>query len=184
MNLDEVSQKMQKAIEWLKEEVATIRTGRATSALVEHVVIGAYGDTSRMRVIELATIAVPDAQTITITPYDQSIIGDIRRDIEAANIGLTPSIDNNLIRISVPALSSERRLEFVKLLHVKLEEGRVKIRQIRHEKMGELKRGFEEGTLPEDDRTHLEEELQDLTDKMMAEIDAMGRVKEAELMQV
>ena len=184
MNLDEVNQKMHKAVEWLKVEVATIRTGRATSALVEHVVIGAYGGSSRMRVIELGTIAVPDAQTITITPYDQSIIGDIRRDLEAANIGLTPSIDNNLIRISVPALTAERRLEFIKLLHVKLEEGRVKIRQIRHEKMGELKRGFEEGELPEDDRTRLEKELQDLTDKMMAEIESLGRAKQAELMQV
>lgn len=184
MNLDEVEPKMHKAMEWLKGEVATIRTGRATSALVENVMIGAYGGSSRMRVIELGTIAVPDAQTITITPYDQSIIGDIRRDIEAANIGLTPSIDNNLIRISVPALTSQRRLEFVKLLHVKLEEGRVKIRQIRHEKMGELKRGFEEGELPEDDRHQWEKELQELTDKMMAEIDAIGLAKEAELMQV
>ena len=182
--MGDVPAKMHKAVEWLKGEVATIRTGRATSALVEHVIIGAYGGSSRMRVIELATIAVPDAQTITITPYDQSIIGDIRRDVEAANIGLTPSIDNNLIRISVPALTSERRLEFVKLLHVKLEEGRVKIRQIRHEKMGELKRGFEEGELPEDDRTRLEKELQELTDKMMAEIEAIGRAKEAELMQI
>ncbi len=184
MDLGDVPQKMQKAVDWLRGEVATIRTGRATSALVENVVIGAYGGTARMRVIELATITVPDAKTINITPYDQSIIGDLRRDIEAANIGLTPMIDNNLIRIAVPALTSERRQEFIKLLHIKLEEGRVKVRQIRHEKMGELKRGFEEKTINEDDRTRLEEELQDLTDKMMLEIETLGKHKEAELMQV
>ncbi|MDO8488183.1 MAG: ribosome recycling factor [bacterium] len=184
MNLDEVGPKMTKALEWLKGEVASIRTGRATTSLVENIVIGAYGNTARMKVVELATITVPDSQTITITPYDQSIIGDIRRDIEAANVGLTPVIDNQLIRIGVPSLTSERRMEFVKLLHVKLEEGRVKVRQIRHEKMGELKRAAEAGELNEDERDRLEEELQSLTDNMMAEIDAMGQVKEAELSQV
>ncbi len=182
MNLDEVELKMYKAMEWLRGEVATIRTGRATSALMENVIIGAYGGTSKMRVIELGTISVPDAQTIVITPYDQSIIGDIRRDIEAANIGLQPVIDNQLIRITVPALTAERRQEFIKLLHIKLEDGRVKIRQIRHEKMGELKRAFEEGELPEDDRHRWEKKLQDLTDKMMAEIDELGKNKAAELM--
>lgn len=184
MDLGDIPEKMHKAIEWLRSEIATIRTGRATSALVENIVIGAYGGSARMRVIELGTITVPDAQSITITPYDQSIIGDIRKDIEAANIGLTPSIDNNLIRIAVPALTSERRQEFIKLLHVKLEEGRVKIRQIRHEMMGELKRGFEDRTVNEDDRENLEKDLQDLTDKMMGEIETIGKSKEAELIQV
>ncbi len=184
MDLGDISQKMQKAVDWLRSEVATIRTGRATSALVENVVIGVYGGTARMRVIELATITVPDAQTINITPYDQSIIGDIRRDIEAANIGLTPMIDNNLIRIAVPHLTAERRQEFIKLLHIKLEEGRVKVRQIRHEKMGELKRGFEDKTINEDDRTGLEKELQDLTDEMMLSIETLGEHKETELTSV
>lgn len=181
MDLGGVEPRMQKSLEWLRGEVATIRTGRATAALVENVAISAYGGTSRLRLMELATISVPDAQTLIVTPYDQSIIGDIRRDLEAANLGLTPTLDKNLIRISVPPLSAERRLEFVKLLHIKLEEGRVKIRQIRHEKMAELKRAFEAGELPEDDRHRLEKELQDLTDKMMAEIDVLGQRKEEEL---
>ncbi len=184
MDLGDVPAKMHKAVDWLRGEVATIRTGRATSTLVENVAIGAYGGTAKMKVIELATITVPDAQTIVITPYDQSIIGDIRRDMEAANLGLTPVIDNNVIRVAVPALTSERRQEFIKLLHVKLEEGRVKIRQIRHEQMGDFKRAFEDATLPEDDRTGLEKDLQDLTDKMMLEIESLGKAKEAELMTV
>jgi len=184
MDLGEVKIKMQKTVDFVRSDVATIRTGRATSALVENIVIGAYGGTARMKVLELATISVPDAQTITITPYDQSIIGDIRRDIEAANVGLTPVIDNQLIRISVPALTAERRMEYVKMLHVKLEDGRVKVRQTRHELMTEVKRQFEEGTLPEDDRRRTEEELQKITDQMVAEIEKIGEAKEAELTTV
>src|SRR3989344_7156674 len=171
MDLGEVKIKMQKTVYFVRSDVATIRTGRATSALVENIIIGAYGGTARMKILELATISVPDAQTITITPYDQSIIGDIRRDIEAANVGLTPMIDNNVIRIAVPALTAERRMEYVKMLHVKLEDGRVKVRQVRHEMMGDLKRAFEARESTEDDRHRTEKELQDLTDKMMADIE-------------
>lgn len=184
MDLGEARTKMQRCVDFVKQDVATIRTGRANSALVENIIIGAYGGTARMKVVELATISMPDAQTITLTPYDQSIIGDIRRDIEAANTGMTPAIDGNIIRLNVPALTSERRLEYVKLLHVKLEDGRVKCRQIRHELMTEVKRQFEDSSLPEDDRNRTEEELQKLTDQMMQTIEDVGKAKEAELMVV
>mgnify|MGYP001604303671 CR=1 FL=1 len=96
-------------------------------------------------------------------------------------MGLTPVIDNQIIRISVPALTAERRMEYVKMLHVKLEDGRVKVRQTRHELMTEVKRQFEDGTLPEDDRRRTEEELQKITDSMMVEIEKIGEAKEAEL---
>lgn len=184
MDLGEVKTKMQKCVDFVRADVAMVRTGRATSAIVENIVIGAYGGTTKMKVVELATISVPDAQSLVIAPYDQSIIGDIRRDIEAANVGLTPMIDNNVIRIAVPALTTERRLEYVKMLHVKLEDGRVKIRQTRHELMTEVKRQFEDGSLPEDDRERTEEELQKITDQMMEEIEKIGKAKEAELMSV
>ena len=184
MDLGEVKTKMQKCVDFVRGDVATIRTGRATSALVENIVIGAYGGTAKMKVVELGTITVPDAQSLVITPYDQSIIGDIRRDIEAANVGLTPVIDNNVIRIAVPALTSQRRLEYVKMLHVKLEDGRVKVRQTRHELMTEVKRQFEDGSLPEDDRRRIEEELQKITDQMMQTIEDIGKTKEAELMVI
>jgi|SRR3989344_1816713 len=182
--LQDIRLKMQGVVEFTKRDVATIRTGRANPAIVEGIVIGAYGGTAKLKVMELGTISVPEPQQLVITPYDQSIIGDIRRDIEAANIGVQPVIDNNVIRLSFPPLTAERRLEYVKLLHHKLEDGRVKVRQIRHEKMTEMKREFEEGTLPEDDRTRLEKELQEITDKMMEEIEAVGRAKEAELMTI
>ncbi len=176
--------KMQKCVDFVRTDVAMVRTGRATSAIVENIVIEAYGGTTRMKVVELATISVPDAQSLVIAPYDQSIIGDIRRDIEAANVGLTPMIDNNVIRITVPALTAERRLEYVKMLHVKLEDGRVKCRQIRHDSMTDLKRKFEDGSLNEDDRSRTEEELQKITDQMMGEIEKIGKAKEAELMVI
>jgi len=182
MELDEVKQKMTKAVEFTRGEIGTIRTGRANPALVENIIIGAYGNTARMRVVELGTISVPEPQMLVISPYDQSIIGDIRRDIEAANIGLQPVIDSSVIRINFPALTAERRLEYVKLLHHKLEDGRVKVRQVRHDKMGELKRGFEEGTVTEDDRKRLETQLQEVTDKFMGQIEELGKTKEAELM--
>jgi ribosome recycling factor len=184
MDLGDVPLKMQKVLEFVKADVATVRTGRATPALVENLVINAYGGTAPMKVVELAQVSTPDSQSLVIAPYDQSIIGDIRRDIIAANIGLTPVLDNAVIRIAVPALTEERRMEYVKMLHKKLEDGRVKIRQTRHDRMQELKRAAEEGELNEDDRKRLEEELQKLTDKMMEEIEEMGRAKEAELLRI
>jgi ribosome recycling factor len=184
MDLGDIPLKMHKVLEFVKADVATVRTGRATPALVESIIINAYGGTTQMRIVELAQVSVSDPQSLLIAPYDQSIIGDIRRDIVAANVGLTPVIDNSVIRIAVPVLTEERRLEYVKMLHKKLEDGRVKIRQVRHDKMNELKREAEEGELNEDDRKRLEEEIQKLTDKMMEEIEEMGKVKEAELLKI
>jgi len=181
MDLGDIPQRMSKAVEFVKQDVATIRTGKATPALVENIIINAYGGTTKMKIVELATITVSDSQTLVITPYDQSIIGDIRRDIVGANVGLTPVLDNQIIRIAVPMLTGERRQEYVKMLHKKLEDGRVKVRQIRHDKMSEMKRLFEEKTLIEDERVRLEEELQKVTDKMMLEIENLGQAKEAEL---
>ena len=180
-SLEEIKQRMRRVVEYVKQDVGTIRTGRANPAIIENVVINAYGGTARMKVIELGNISVPEPQMLVIAPYDVSIIGDIRRDLEAANLGFNPAIDNNVIRITFPALTSERRLEYVKMLHVKLEDGRVKIRQTRHDKMTELKRQFETKEVTEDDRKWEEEELQKVTDKMMEEIEGIGKAKEAEL---
>jgi ribosome recycling factor len=184
MDLGDVPVRMQHAADFVKQDISTIRTGKATPSLVENVVISAYGGSTKMRVVELGTISIPDAQSLVITPYDPSIIGEIRRDIEAANLGLTPMIDREVVRISIPPLTGERRQEFVKLLHRKLEDGRVKVRQVRHDKMSELKRGFEEKTVGEDDRERLEKELQDLTDKVINQIETMGATKEKEILNV
>lgn len=184
MDLGDVPARMQKAVDFVKQDISVIRTGRANPALVENIVIGAYGGTAKMKVVELATISAPEPQSLVIAPYDTSIIGDIRRDLEAANLGINPVIDNNVIRMTFPPLTAERRQEFVKLLHVKLEDGRVKLRQIRHDKMSELKRDFESKVITEDDRKHWEEELQKLIDKMMLEVEELGEKKQAELTQM
>ena len=181
MNLDEINQRMQKVLEVLKVDLSTVRTGRATPSLVENVVINAYGGSAKMRVMELATISTSDSQTILITPFDQSIIGEINKGIMEANIGLTPVIDGQNIRISIPLLSEERRQQLVQLVNQKLEGARIQVRQVRHEGMTDVKKDED---MPEDDAQRLEKEIQKLTDDTISQIDALGKKKEEELMQV
>ncbi|MBI2032977.1 MAG: ribosome recycling factor [Candidatus Levybacteria bacterium] len=178
--VNETRQKMAKAIEVLQTDLSTVRTGKASPALVENIVIGAYGGSAKMKILELATINVSDPHTLTITPFDQSIIGEIQKGIETANIGLAPAINGELIRISIPPLSEERRQELIKMMHQKLENGKVMIRQVRHDAMTEIKKQ----NLPEDETARLEKEVQKLTDDMTSEIDAMGMKKEEELKQI
>lgn len=182
MDLSTTQLKMSKAINFLKSDLVSIHTGRATPALIENVEIIAYGGTQKMKLEELGTITVLDAKTIVISPWDQSVINEIYKGIMAANIGLTPVVDSQVVRMSVPSLTEERRLEFVKLLKQKLEAGRIMIRQIRHEFMSDLKRAFESEQVNEDERDRLEKELQETTDEMNTQIEEIGREKEKELM--
>lgn len=174
-------QKINKVLDVLKGDLATIRTGRATPALVENIVINAYNGSTRLKVMELATIAVADPQTIVLTPFDPSIIGEIQKGIEAANVGLNPFIDGILIRITIPPLSQERREELIKAMRHKLENGRIMVRQSRHEAMEEIKKQFEGR---EDDIKRLEKEVQKIVDDTMETIENWGKQKEAELMQI
>lgn len=180
MDLQETKQKMQKALEVLKNDLATIRTGRATPSLIENVSVMVYGGTARMKIMELATIGTSDPQTLMLTPFDPSITGEIQKGIMEANIGLTPSVDGQNIRISIPPLSQERREQLIHLMKQKLENGRIMMRQVRHDAMQEIKKA----ELTEDDVRRFEKEVQDLTDSVIGEIDAMGKHKEAELMQI
>lgn len=184
MDLDTIKQKMQKTLEVLKGDLSTIRTGRATPSIVEHIIINAYGGTQRLKVMELATIAVSDPQTIVITPFDQSIIGEIAKGILEANAGLNPGNDGTVIRISIPPLSEERRTELIHLMKQKLEGGRIMIRQVRHEAMMEIKKGYNNKTIPEDEMARLEKEAQRATDETILEIEALGEHKEKELLQI
>lgn len=184
MNLDTFKQKMGKALEVLRGDLATIRTGRATPSLIDNIVINAYGGTQKLKVMELATIATTDPQTLVITPFDQSIIGEIQKGIQEANVGLNPAVDGNILRISIPSLSQERRAEFVKLMHQKLEGGRIMIRQTRHEVMTEIKKQYNDKIISEDDLTRLEKEIQRATDEVMSEIENLGKRKEEELLHI
>lgn len=176
--------RMKKAIEVLRTDLASIRSGRATPALVENIVVPVYEGTQHLKLMELATITTMDAKTIVIAPYDPSVITEIQRGVEAANIGVAPAIDGEIIRISLPPLSEERRMEYIKLAKTKLESGRVMVRQVRHDAMKDIAKAEDSGDLSEDQKTLGEKKVQELTDEMVAEIDAMGKNKEQELLQV
>lgn len=171
---------MRKAIEVLSNDVSTIRTGKASPALVENISVSVYGGTTRLRVIEVATINATDPQTLVLTPFDASIIEEIRKGIMESGAGLNPSSDGQILRISIPPLSEERRLELIHMMNQKLENGRVMIRQVRHEAMSDIKKG----DLDEDEESRLEKEVQSATDEFVALIDSLGKKKEEELMQI
>lgn len=184
--MDETSirSKMQTSLDVIANDISGIRTGRASSSLVENIVCPAYGGTQRLRVMELATITAPDPTQIVISPWDKSIIGDIRKGILEANIGLNPSIDGEVIRIVIPPMTTEDREKYVKLLSGKLENGKIAIRQVRADEMKNIKDGFEKKEITEDDKFAFEKTLQEITDSFIAKIDEMGEKKKAELMQI
>lgn len=184
--MDEASlrSKMQSTIDVISSDIAGIRTGRASPSLVENIVCPAYGGTQRLKVMELATITAPDPSQIIISPWDKSIIGDIRKGLLEANIGLNPSIDGEIIRIAIAPMTTEDREKFVKLLSGKLENGKVAIRQVRADEMHELKKKFEAKEITEDENFAFEKKLQEITDEYVGKIDAMGEKKKAELLQI
>lgn len=165
-------------------DLSSVRSGRATPALVENILITAYGGTAKMRVMEMATITAMDAKTIMIAPFDPTQLADIEKGIQEANVGLTPIVDGEVIRITIPPLSEERRQEYLKLAKAKLESGKIMIRQIRQQGMKDFSREEDAGTMSEDQRKVGEKKLQELTDEMVAELETMEERKEAELMQI
>ncbi len=184
MNLDETKQQMGKVLEVLRTDLSTIRTGKASPSLVENIVISAYGGTQRLRVMELATVVASNLQTLVITPFDNSIIGEIQKGIQDANIGLNPGTDGQLIRITIPPLSQERRGQLIALMRQKLENGKIMVRQVRHEAMTNIKKQYNDKTISEDDMKRLEKDAQRITDETISDIDNLGKKKEDELLQI
>lgn len=174
-------EKLQKVLDVLKDDLATIRTGRATPSLVENIVVSAYGGSAKLKVMELATIAVTDNQTLILTPFDASVANDLQKGIEAANAGLNPINDGNVLRINIPPLSQERREELIKAMKHKLENGRVMVRQVRHEMIEDMKKDYEGR---EDDIKRMEKEIQRLIDETSETIEEWGKKKEEELLQI
>jgi ribosome recycling factor len=173
--------KLQKVLDVLKDDLATLRTGKAAPALVENIVVSAYGGSAKLKVMELATIAAIDNQTLVITPFDVSVMQDLQKGIEAASAGLNPVVDSTLIRISIPPLSLERRQELIKAMKHKLENGKVMVRQVRHEMIEDMKKDYDGR---EDDIKRLEKEIQKLVDDSIETIEEWGRLKEQELLQI
>jgi ribosome recycling factor len=184
MNEDGVRKRMLAVKELVVSDVAGIRTGRATTALVEDLQVAVYGGAQKLKVNELGTITATDSQTIIIDPWDKSIIGEIRKGIEAANIGLTPSIDGEVIRMVLPPMTTEDREKYVKLLNVKIENGRIMVRQIRGDVMKDIKDGFEKKEISEDEKFNYEKRLQQITDEFVADLENIGKTKEAEILQI
>jgi len=186
MSVDDVyntaQQKMHKSIEVLKHELATIRTGRATPALLDRVVVDYYGTATPVNA--LATIAAPEARLITIQPWDRQSLGAIEKAIQKSDLGLNPTNDGTIIRLAIPQLNEERRKDLVKQVLKRLEETRVAIRNERREGLESLRREEKEKTLSEDESKRGQERLQKLTDQMVAQVDEVGKAKEREILEV
>lgn len=183
MDLNDVRDKMAKAFQVLVEDLATLRTGQASPALIEKIIIEAYE--GKFPLVELATITTSDPNQLLVTPFDQTIIGNIHRSLSMdRNLGLNAIVETDVIRVQIPSLTQERRQEFIKLLHQKLEAGRVMMRQARHEKMAEIDRDFEVKQMSEDEKFRLEQELQKITDEFNGKIEEIGNRKEKELLAI
>lgn len=179
--VSEVRSRMTKAIDILRHDFATVRTGKASPTLVESIVINAYGGTQPLRVLELATIHIQDNTTIVISPFDKSITAEIEKGIAGANVGLNPIVDGDILRINLPPLTEERRLELIKLIKQKTEAGKVMLRQTRHEGMEDAKKQAKKAGHSEDEVIRIEKEIQKLTDEFTEKIDTLETDKEKEL---
>ena len=180
--LADAEQRMGKAIEALRRELATIRTGRAQPALVEHLRVDYYGTPTPLN--QLASIAAPEARLLTIQPWDKGSMGAIERAIQMSDLGLNPTNDGNIIRLVIPQLTEERRKELVKVVHRKVEEGRVAVRNVRRDRLEELRRLQRDKEVSEDEERRAQDQLQKLTNRFVAEADQVGREKEQELLEV
>ncbi len=180
--LKEEEVKMKKALEALKHDLTTIRTGRASPALVEQLPVEAYETVSPL--IQLATISAPEPRLLTIRPFDVSVMSNIEKAIMKSDLGLTPSNDGKLIRLPIPPLTEERRRELVKRVHKRVEEAHIAIRNIRHHALDDLKEWEKEKLISEDEHFRGRDQLQELTDKYVALADETGKGKEKEVMEI
>jgi ribosome recycling factor len=176
------TEKMDKAIAVLKDELSGVRTGRATPALLQRIVVDYYG--TPVPIQQLASFSVPEPRTLMVTPYDPNAISSMEKAIMASDLGITPGNDGTVIRLSFPALTEERRKELIKLVHHRGEEGRVAVRNIRRHSKEELEKLEREGTISEDDLVRAERELQKLTDKHISDIDEVVAHKDTELKEI
>ena len=180
--MDDAAERMKRSVEATRTEFATVRTGRASPHLLDRVSVDYYGAVTPLK--QLANVSASEARLLTITPYDKSSIKSIEKAILESDVGLTPSNDGNLIRLTIPELTEERRKELVKVVHGIAEEGRVGVRNVRREVIHDLREMKKEGDLGSDDEHRAETELQKLTDARIGEIDSLLAGKEEEILQV
>ncbi len=181
-SIREAEEKMDATMDAIRREFATVRTGKATPALLDTVRVDAYD--SKMPLNQVATISTPEANLMVIQPFDKTLLGDIERGIQMANLGLNPVNDGSVIRLPIPPLNEERRKEYVKILHRMAEEGRVSIRQARREVNDEIKALTKDHDIGEDEGHRQLEQVQTMTDDHIRMIDDLLRHKEEEVMAI
>jgi ribosome recycling factor len=180
--LADAKERMQKSVESTRNELATVRTGRASPHLLDRLDVDYYGAQTPLK--QLAQVAATDARLLTVTPYDKSSIGAIEKAVMESDLGLTPSNDGNVIRLGIPELTEERRKELVKIVHGIAEDGKVAVRNIRRDVMHDLRELKKEGEAGSDEEHHGETELQKHTDAATGEIDSLLKGKEEEILEV
>ena len=178
----ELEERMEKAVAALRSDLMSIRTGRASPALVEKLRVEAYGGVVPLN--QVATIAVPEPRLLTIRPWDVSVIGAIEKAILKSDLGLTPNNDGKIIRLSIPPLTDERRRDLAKLVNKRVEEARVAIRNVRRDGLKELGALEKNKEISEDELFKAKEDLQKLTDDYIKKVDSVGEQKQAEIMEV
>jgi ribosome recycling factor len=180
--IDDARGRMDKSVEAIRAEFGSVRTGRATPALLDRISVDYYGAVTPLK--QLATISASEARLLTVQPYDKNSIKAIEKAILESDVGLTPNNDGSVIRLQIPELTEERRKQLVKVVHGIAEEGRIAVRNIRRDIMQDLRELKSEGEVGSDDEHRAEQALQKLTDEKVSELDALMHNKEAEILEV
>tara|TARA_B100000029_G_scaffold513294_1_gene612369 strand:- start:2627 stop:3205 length:579 start_codon:yes stop_codon:yes gene_type:complete len=180
--IDDADQRMRKTRTVLEKELSSIRTGRANAALVEGLTVDYYGTPTP--IIQVATVNVPEARLITIQPWDKGIVQAIEKTILQSDLGISPAVDGDLIRLPIPNLTSERRKEIAKIVRSKTESEKVSLRNVRRDVLDQMKKLVKDKEVSEDEAKRASDAIQKLTDKYSGDIDSMGAAKEAEVMEV
>jgi ribosome recycling factor len=178
----ETKQKMQASLDAFQHDLVGVRTGRAAPSLIENLAIEVYG--SVMKLQEIASITAPDAAMLVVQPWDAGVTGSISKAIQSSELNLNPVVDGSNIRVPLPPLTQERRLEFVKLVGKKTEEAHVSVRSVRQDALGKLKRAKDDGDLSQDEQQMYEKRVQEVVDDVNKQIDALSHHKEQELLKI
>ena len=179
---EDAERRMQKAVEALRQDLSSIRTGRASASLVERIQIDYYGAPTPIN--QVSQISVPEARLIVIQPYERKLLTDIEKAIQRSDLGVNPNNDGQVIRLNIPPLNEERRREMVKILHKKLDEHKVAIRNVRRDAQDKLRDREKKKEISEDELKRSSERLQKLTDRYIDEMDKVGKSKELEILEV
>jgi ribosome recycling factor len=178
----EAEGKMNKCVDATRGEFASIRTGRATPALLDRIHVEAYGTSVPLK--QVATVSAPDPRSLMIAAFDRNTVGDIRKAIEKSDLGLTPNVDGGSIRLSIPPLNEDRRKDLVKIVKKKGEDGKIAVRNVRHKVHDDLRAQLKDHDITEDDNKRMQDQLQKMTDRFIKEIDQLVAAKEKEIMEV